>query len=268
MVRIRNLVFVGAVILVSGSSARAGDAPTQLGTTAQQMADDASAGLEYGQLPWGSARDAFKAASPEQRAELVKLGLGWAKTYFASDEFKAAYEKMRTERKPSPPEARGTIDEELAKLKAETEQQIADMKKGLEQLTDEQRKQAEEGVKQAEENIRKNQADPEFQKLQRQGLEIQREAEQTQYKQDLEEWEKKYPADSRVLIAQRINEWLETCKDVDFSAQLDSSGDRTKFVDPAFEGKSGDWKTCYRGGKPALDAAREFAAAWLTELKP
>ena len=96
--------------------------------------------------------------------------------------------------------------------------------------------------------------------------EIQREAEQNQYKQDVEEWEKKFPADSRVLIARRVNEWLEKCKDVDFAAKVNSTGGRIQFVDGALERKPSEWKTCYRAGKPALDAAREFANAWLVEL--
>jgi hypothetical protein len=146
--------------------------------------------------------------------------------------------------------------------------QIAQMQKNLDDLPADQRKPIEASVKESIEILKKQQADPEMQKLQRQGLEIQREAQQNQYKQDLADWEKKWPADSRILIAQRVNEWLEKCKDVDFAAELDNTGDRVRFADDALQQKPSEWKTCYRAGKPALEAAREFANAWLVELKP
>src|SRR6188508_1375512 len=96
---IRIQILTATFLVGLSTSARAADALSQLGTTAQQASEDALAGLEYSQLPWGPARDAFKAASPEQRAELVKAGLGWAKAHFASAEFKTAYAKLRNDRK-------------------------------------------------------------------------------------------------------------------------------------------------------------------------
>ncbi len=40
-----------------------------------------------------------------------------------------------------------------------------------------------------------------------------------------------------------------------------------KFVNPAYEKKPAEWKMAYRAGKPAVDAARTFAKAWLAELQ-
>ena len=38
------------------------------------------------------------------------------------------------------------------------------------------------------------------------------------------------------------------------------------FVNPAYQAKSAQWKTCYRAGKQATTAARAAVQAWLKEL--
>jgi hypothetical protein len=43
--------------------------------------------------------------------------------------------------------------------------------------------------------------------------------------------------------------------------------DTQKFVNPAYERKGDIWKACFRAGQPATAAARQFAQAWLKELK-
>jgi hypothetical protein len=40
-----------------------------------------------------------------------------------------------------------------------------------------------------------------------------------------------------------------------------------KFVEGAYESKPGNWKLCYRAGKPAVEAARAFAASWIKEIR-
>lgn len=39
------------------------------------------------------------------------------------------------------------------------------------------------------------------------------------------------------------------------------------FADPGLEDKSSEWKLCYRAGREAVDAAREAAKAWITEIE-
>ncbi|HUP13808.1 MAG TPA: hypothetical protein VM187_16420, partial [Niastella sp.] len=54
--------------------------------------------------------------------------------------------------------------------------------------------------------------------------------------------EKRYPADAKELVKQRLNEFLEVSATVDFDAQLNGS----MFANPTYEAKNQQWKMCYR----------------------
>lgn len=81
-------------------------------------------------------------------------------------------------------------------------------------------------------------------------------------------WEKKYPADHKAAIKNRLKEYLDIAATVDFNAQLtppDKYG-RRKFVNPAHEKQSLKWKAIYRSGKEVNAAVTAFIQAWLKEL--
>jgi len=109
--------------------------------------------------------------------------------------------------------------------------------------------------------------DPEQKAMIKQAFEMQAAQEKEEYANRLKEWEEEYPADPRKLIVRRIDEFLEESEDVDFSAKLVQSGGRMKFALTEYEDKPPLWKLCYRAGKEAVQAAREFAAAWRAELE-
>lgn len=79
---------------------------------------------------------------------------------------------------------------------------------------------------------------------------------------DKEKNEKLYPADANEMVKQRLQEFLDISKTVDFDAELQGS----MFKNPAYERKSPQWKMCYRAGKEVVEAAREEADKWLKEL--
>ncbi|MET0243318.1 MAG: hypothetical protein ABW174_07615, partial [Flavitalea sp.] len=60
--------------------------------------------------------------------------------------------------------------------------------------------------------------------------------------------------------------FLEVTSDIDFNAQLKEKNGKMIFVNPAYEGKSADWKRAFRSGREAVLAARSFAQEWLKEL--
>ena len=68
-------------------------------------------------------------------------------------------------------------------------------------------------------------------------------------------------------MALRLRRFLDATRDVDFTAKLVDQNKQQKFADPAFEAKPGEWKLCFRAGKPATDAAREFARKWVADLQ-
>ena len=79
-------------------------------------------------------------------------------------------------------------------------------------------------------------------------------------------WEADYPQDPRDLIVRRLAAFLELIKEINYGAALVERDGKKRFADPDLEGKPGEWKLCFRAGRQATEAAREFAAAWLKEL--
>lgn len=83
---------------------------------------------------------------------------------------------------------------------------------------------------------------------------------------ELTDWERRYPADPRVLIKKRINDFLAASSGIDFTAKLLPRGDKMVFVNGEYEQKPAEWKLCFRAGKEATEAARSIAKGWLAEL--
>jgi len=80
-------------------------------------------------------------------------------------------------------------------------------------------------------------------------------------------FEATYPADPRALVAMRLRAFLEVSKDVAVDARLVTQDKVQRFQDPALEAKPRGWKMCFRAGRPATDAARQFAGNWLSALE-
>jgi hypothetical protein len=79
-------------------------------------------------------------------------------------------------------------------------------------------------------------------------------------------WETQFPEDPQVLIARRLREFLDACRDVDFEAKLDPESGA--FLEERYESKPNDWKLCYRAGREAVTAGRAIASGWLSSTKP
>ena len=209
---------------------------------------------------------AFTAMSSTARVAIVNFALTLARTFAESDEFKRRYTDHREANGPEPlPEAQ-TADEIFAKQRAGFENQVAEMRKLFDQITPEQRATLEEGWKQMRQQLdemekgeRRKQIEGLLQE-QRGGLVRERDAA-------LKAFEKTYPTDPRALVVMRLRHFLDVTKDVDFTAQVVDKDKKRVFADAALEAKPGQWKMCFRAGKPATDAARTFAQKWLNDLE-
>jgi len=222
--------------------------------------------LDNGSLNVSAVAKSFKAAVPTGRVTLVKGAMGWAKTYTESAAFKAEYEKRRQADTPTPPKFDGTVDDELARQRAERQKNVEEMKKGLAQLTPEMRKSMEAAIKEIEASNQKMGTDPKMVALTRQMVELQRADEQKAYQKRLEAHERRFPPNPKTVIARRLQEFLDVSKDVDFDAKLVPAESKMRFADPRYEEKSSEWKLCYRAGRDVVAAAREVAQAWLKSL--
>jgi len=201
--------------------------------------------LANGNIPVYPEKKLFKAASPAAQAAFVKNTLGWVKAYSESAAFKADYDKQRASAKPPLPKSNGTPDEQFAKYLVEQRQSVETMKKNVAKMSPDMQKQMEGTVKQMEAMVERSAKDPQTAAIMKQGFEKTNISEQKDYQERLATWEKKYPADSRLLIAARFHQFLELSQNIAYDAKLvPGSGGKMKFADPQYEAKSSQWKLC------------------------
>ncbi len=269
MWKIRGVATIlGILLLFVMASAVAQSVMGSLGVKEDEAKRQAVFALTSNRVPVQLAAKAFKAADSALRAKLVQGAMAWFKAYSESAAFKADYDRQRESAKPAPPRPKESVDSQLARQKAERLKNLEDMRKSLDKMTPEMRKTMEATIKQMEETFAQQDADPRMAALMRQGLEAQQAEEEKSYRERVAQHEKRFPADPRVLIAQRLQGFLDVSKDVDFDAKLYAAErGKMKFANGAYESKPETWKLCYRAGKPAVDAARAFAFSWLKEIQ-
>lgn len=213
-----------------------------------------------------AAYRAFKALPAAARADVVRAGLAWIKAYAAGAEFREAYRRLRESEKPAAPEPRASADDQVKQMRADMEKSIAEMKKNMAAMDAETRKQMEAVVQQLRAQMAQMESSQQKEMLS-QGTALAAEGDQQRYREELGEWERDFPADPRLLIKRRIQEFLAASADVDFAAKLAPRGDKMTFASAAYEQKPPEWKLCFRAGREATEAARSFARAWLAELE-
>jgi len=208
----------------------------------------------------------FKSLPGAARETVVRAGLSWIRAYVSSAEFKAAYAERRERMKPEAPAPRPSADEQFAKMKADMEKSIAEMRKNMAAMDAETKKAMEAGIQQMRAQMEQMAKDDAQQKLMRQMAEMSVAEDKQRHEEKLKEWEQRYPDDPRLLIQRRIREFLAASTGVDFAARLEPRGDKMVFANDDYEKKPAGWKICYRAGKEATGAARAVATAWLAEL--
>jgi len=71
----------------------------------------------------------------------------------------------------------------------------------------------------------------------------------------------------QAVLKQQLTAFVAIAGTVDFTAATAMKNKAERFVNPAYEKKGAIWKACFRAGQPATAAARQFAQAWLKELR-
>ncbi len=237
------------------------------GITEADLNSHTVSALVNGYAPVYPNRKAFNAATGAARAAFVKSAFTVVKAYTESSAFQAEYAKQRTSAKPNAPAAKGSADDQYAKYLADQQKSLAEMKANVAKMSPDMQKQMAPVVKQMEEQIAKSAKDPQMAAMMKQGFAGQAESDQKRHQEDLAKYEQRYPADPKVLIANRLRQFLELTKDMPWNAKLIPGYDgKMKFADPQLESKSSEWKMCFRAGKDATDAARAFATDWLRQL--
>gem|GEM_PF-4350333 len=70
-----------------------------------------------------------------------------------------------------------------------------------------------------------------------------------------------------LMVKDRLKKFIDLAATIDFKAQLTTKYNQKVFVNPEYEKKGYLWKLLFRAGPIATNTARDFAQAWLTELK-
>jgi len=252
----------GFVVAQAGS-----DVLAKLGIEQASAGPDVLTSLTSGYIYDSVAAKAFKALPASARAELVRAGLSWVKAYVGSAEFKKAYDRLRESKKPNPPVPVPSAEEAIAKMKADIEQGIKNMRQVQATADAGTKKSLEEAIKQMSAQVLALDKNPQMKEMLSQGAEAERVSKKNAYEANLKSWNENLPEDPGALIAKRIRQFLTTAADVDFSAELISRGGQKVFAKEEYEQKSTYWKTCFRAGKQATEAASAFAKSWLAELE-
>jgi len=240
----------------------------QLGITQQDGYDKIRYSFLDGYLHTEGLRNARNIARGDRAAATADL-LAYTKQYLSGPAFKAAYDKLRRESKPSEPvdntrskdQIRQDKIADTKKLLASTENTIntgnADMKKVMQPILEMHKK-----------NLAAYQ-DPnskEIEALYQSQLD-RRKGELADYQKFTKEWEQRYPEDSKVFVKARIQKYLALAATVDFTATTHEAHSKQIFDKAEFQYKSNDWKMIYRAGKEVYETTKTFAEKWLQEMQ-
>ena len=80
-------------------------------------------------------------------------------------------------------------------------------------------------------------------------------------------WEAKYPANHQQFIKQRLLQFMEETKDINFTAELYEKKGIRYFTDKNYESKSMYWKMAFRAGKEVVEPARAFVREWIQSIQ-
>lgn len=202
----------------------------------------------------------------DRRAVLNDV-LGYTKNFVSSNEFKDAYQKLRSEQMPKKPSIQSPDEMQAA--------MIAALKKSVE-MNEESLKKADASLKPIfEETLASTKQmlaeaqDPDNDQLSayRESYNSMVEMNEQVYQNQLEEWNQKYPENQNDYVKGRLQEFIDLADDIDYSATLVAKDGKQVFQKPEYENKDYRWKLGYRTGKELMEVAEGFAKAWINELK-
>lgn len=241
---------------------------TQLGITEGRAKEAVFDSFMAGAVSLAGKAEVFTSASPQARATMVSAATALARAFVESDEFQRRYADHREANAPDPLPDEQTAAQVLAKQRAGFEQQVDALRKQFvdDAITTEQKATLEQGFETMRAQFTEMEQGPKRVEMEAM-LKNQRDQQVSARAAAARKFEALYPADPRTLVAMRLRRFLDATSDVDFTAKLVDQNKAQKFADPALEAKPGEWKMSFRAGKPATDAARNFARQWLSDIQ-
>jgi hypothetical protein len=270
----RTLIAVTALAVTVGSLAAAADVLSQFQLTEEEAHEKTFEALWSGVPPdLSSAAGIVRRLSPEARATAVTAAAAVARSYAESDAFRERYATERRAGRPQEIKSTGMTSKDVDKQAAETAKAMAAAQEAMKDMPPEMRKMVESMMKEAGGDGNLDAAMAAGAKAQAEGATAQKaaiaktNAAAAKSQQSAKEFDAAYPANPERFVARRLREFLDYSATVPDSAVLVPRGGKMVFADPELEKKPEYWKQLYRAGKPARDAARAAATAWLKTLE-
>ncbi len=267
------LLLFGAALVFGFSAAKmferaAADVLQQLGIPVQLGKECVWSSFSGGYFAYPQNPE-IKQTPNSGRASIVQKIGAFAKSYTQSEEFKNKYLEHRESMKPLPPEPPRSMAETRRAQKEELQKSLRDAEQTKKALPADQRAVFDETIKMLKEQVKaiEDPNNPMYSKEMEEMNKQSYAAQMEEYKSKLADWEQKYPTDPSHMIKQRLAEFLEVSKNVDYNAAVmtDERGKKV-FTNLEYEQKPSNWKLCFRAGKETVEAGRAFAKQWLNEL--
>ena len=210
---------------------------------------------------------AAKKLAVGDRVAVTNDVMAYAKSYVATPEFQDAYKQVRDQQRPVPPPPAKTKEEVQAAQIAAIEKSLAETEKGMKAMSADMQESMKDVIKMFNDQLDdfKN-PESEMLKYMVEGEKFNHQAATQTYETNLATWKQAYPENYQMMIKARLEKFMAVTADVDYNAAVHEEYGLKKFNNAAYEKKPEEWKMAYRAGKPVVDAAREFASAWLKEL--
>jgi hypothetical protein len=244
-----------------------GDVFSTLGTTLRGAQDTIFSSVATGVPAAGTERAAFKAATAQQRAAIVKSIAAVARTFVASDEFARRYALYREAQKPKRSTAARTGDEARAHQRDAIDLAVKQALANAAKMPPEARQQLEASIAEMRRQVAELNADPAYRAQVDAAATAAAAEDDAEFARQLAVFESEFPQQVNELLRRRLRSFLLACSEVDFDARLEAGpGNTMQFVSAAHERRSAEWKMCYRAGRPAVETARAVAEDWLKTL--
>lgn len=239
----------------------------QLGISELQGTEKIKNSFLNNYVDYYSIRNAKNIAAGDRAAVATDL-LEYTKKYMSSNAFKTEYEKARINSKPVAPVVSVKTKEDIRKEKIDETKKAIKETEDVIKTSNADMKKIMAGVLEMHQNNLKEYQDPNSSMIELfyQDEVYKKESDERSYKEDMTEWENKYPGDYSQLVKTRLEKYLAIASTVDFTAELVDKNGKKKFVNPAYEAKNNDWKMIFRAGKEVCTVTTAFAKQWLKEL--
>jgi len=239
----------------------------RLGINRQEGAEKVSKSFLQGWLHHEGLSN-VKNLALNDRAAVAKDLMTFSKQYLSGAAFKAEYDKQRKDARPMEPEDHTQTKEQIRQVEVDKlKKSVETLEQLAKTLPADQQKTYQESINTLRTSI-KDYQDPNNKTIeamyQNQLREHQHDLDRQ--KAETKKWETEFPADVRQFIKARMQHYLDVAGTVDFSAELVENGGKKRFVNPAYQAKSNEWKMIYRAGKDVYGQAKVFIEQWMTEL--